>query len=134
VKKDDSWDNYAIEANVRMGGATHPFWMLKFLTDGRYDADSATFRTRFDETRCYYASDNVQSDLYRGLTPDDLVDIAVKNGIHFDGATQKGVVFHLIGALSRFGKLGMVCIDDTLEAAEQRYFDTLKILDREGVR
>ena len=134
VKREDGWDNYAIENNVRMGGATHPFWMLKFLTDGHYDADSATYRTRFGEPRCYYASDNVQSDAYRGLTADDLVDIAVENGLHFDGATQKGVVFHLIGALSRFGKLGMVCIDDDLQAAEQAYFDTLEILKREGAR
>lgn len=134
VNKGEQWDNYAIEANIRMGGATHPFWMLKFLTDGKYDEQSATYRTAFGEQRCYYASDNVQSDLYRGLTPDDLIDIAVENGIHFDGSTQKGVVFHLIGALSRFGKLGMVCIDDSLEAAEKSYFDTLKILDREGSR
>ena len=32
------------------------------------------------------------------FTPDDLIDIAVYNGLHFNGARQEGVVFHL-GAL-----------------------------------
>jgi hypothetical protein len=42
------------------------------------------------------------------LTPDDLIDIAVMNGLHFHSATQEGVAFHLLGALSEFGKLGLL--------------------------
>ena len=40
------------------------------------------------------------------MTPYDLVDIAVLNGLHFHAAAGEGVAFHLIGALSEFGKLG----------------------------
>ena len=47
---------------------------------------------------------------YKGLTPQDLIDIAMFHGLHFDGAAQKGVMFHMIGALSQFGKMGIVCI------------------------
>ena len=53
-----------------------------------------------------------------GLTPSDLIDIAAVNGLHFDGAYQQGVVFHLIGALSEFGKLGVVFIAPSHERAE----------------
>ena len=108
--------------------------MLRYLTDGRYDPETATFRTPSGEPRAFLASDNVQKDEYRGLSPDDLVEIAVENEIHFNSTTQKGVVFHLIGALSRYGKLGMLSIDETLEGAERQYHETLAILDREAGR
>jgi hypothetical protein len=40
-------------------------------------------------------------------------------------------MFHLIGALSEFGKLGTVCIGDSRVSAEKFYHDTIAILDRE---
>lgn len=134
VKKGDTWDIYGVEVNIRKGGATHPFFMLQLLTDGNYDMETATYRTPSGEPRCYYASDNLEKEIYRGLDPDDLIDIAVENDIHFHGATQQGVVFHLIGALSEFGKLGVVCIADTPQRALQSYQETTEILDREAVR
>ena len=134
VRTQDRWINYGIEVNIRKGGATHPFFMLQFLTDGNYDNETATYRTSAGEPRCYYASDNLENSSYRGLTPDDLIDIAVENDIHFHGATQQGVVFHLIGALSEFGKLGVVCIADTPERALDSYRSTTEILDREATR
>ena len=58
--------------------------------------------------------------------------MVVDYGLHFDGATQQGVVFHLIGALSEYGKLGAVCIGDSRESAEKFYRDTVAVLDREA--
>jgi PGM1 C-terminal domain len=110
VKQEDVWRHLAIEINLPKGGTTHPFLMLQFLTDGRYDPDTGQFVTSTGRPRCYYASDNLESEQYRGLTPDDLIDIAVLNQLHFHAATGEGVAFHLIGALSEFGKLGVVCI------------------------
>jgi hypothetical protein len=101
------WRHRAIEINLRKGGTTHPFMMLQFLTDGRYDSASGEFRTPSGASCCYFASDNLEAPVYRGLTPADLLDIVVVNGLHFNGATQQGVVFHLIGALSEYGKLGL---------------------------
>jgi hypothetical protein len=54
------------------------------------------------------------------------------NGLHFHAATGEGVVFHLIGALSEFGKLGVVCIGRTPERAYGFYRSTVETLDREG--
>jgi len=59
------------------------------------------------------------------------VDVAVLNGLHYDGTTHEGVVFHLIGALSEFGKLGVVCVGASSERAEALYRRTVEILDRE---
>lgn len=132
VREPTGWKHYAIEINLRKGGTTHPFIMLQFLIDGTYDLATGLYRTRNGEPRFYYASDNVESESYRGFTPEDLTDISVFHRLHFHGATQQGVVFHLIGALSEFGKVGMVCIGDSLETARRFYDETVEVLDIEA--
>lgn len=127
----NGWEHRAIEINLRKGGTTHTYLMLQFLTDGHYDVESGRYKTPTGQTRCYYASDNLVDPSYRGLSPDDLIDIAVENNLHFDSAVQQGVVFHLIGALSEFGKLGIVCVADRLARAKALYRDTVAVLDRE---
>jgi hypothetical protein len=129
VKDGEAWRHYAIEINLRKGGTTHPFLMLQFLTDGRYHAATGEFLTQAGSPRCYYATDNLESDRYRGLRADDLIDLAVMNGLHFHAATGEGVAFHLLGALSEFGKLGLVAIGKTPERAEALYRRTMQVLD-----
>ena len=129
VRESGGWRHYAIEINLRKGGTTHPFLMLQFLTNGIYDVGEGQYYTPLAQPRYYYASDNVYSSSYLGLTPDELVDLAVLNGLHFNGATQQGVVFHLMGALSEFGKFGMVCIGDSPERAQTLYEKTINTLE-----
>ena len=131
VRNGATWTTTAIEINLRKGGTTHPFLMLQYLTDGTYDPPTTSYRTATGRACYYYASDNLQSRSYVGLTPDDLIDIAVANDLHFDAAAQRGVVFHLIGALSEHGKLGMVCIGDSRASAERYFQETVAVLDRE---
>lgn len=135
VREGDGWKHYAIEVNLRKGGTTHPFLTLRFLTDGNYDVSTGLFYSQAGRPKYYYASDSVQSDAYRGLGPADLVDIAVEHELHFHASTERGVVFHLIGALSEFGKLGMVCIGDNWQQARFLYRktrDTLDAITRRG--
>ncbi|MBA2511260.1 MAG: carboxylate-amine ligase [Rubrobacteraceae bacterium] len=134
MRRGSGWEHAAIEINLRKGGTTHPYLILRFLTDGVYDPEDGLYCTPTDKPCYYYASDNLQSPHYKGLTPDDLIDIAVNNGLHFDSASQQGVIFHLIGALSQYGKLGTVCIGDSHEKAQQFYKDTVEVLDRESRR
>lgn len=131
VRHGDRWEHSAIEINLRKGGTTHPYLTLQFLTDGSYDPDRGLYHTPTGQARYYIASDNLQNPAYRGLTPDDLMDITADHGLHFDGASQQGVVFHLVGALSEFGKLGAVCIGNSRESAERLYRETVAILNRE---
>lgn len=133
IKENDTWKHYAIEINLRKGGTTHPFLMLEYLTSGNYDETTGLFATPGKQNRCYFASDNLQSDAYKGLSPQDLIDIAMFHGLHFDGATQKGVMFHMIGALSQFGKMGVVCIGETPDEAYSFYLKTIEVLDAETV-
>ncbi len=134
VQEGDDWRHYAVEIKLRKGGTTHPFQMLQFLTDGQYDTETGLYHARGGRPCYYRASDNIEAPVYCGLTPEDLVDIAVENGLHFHHADQTGVVFHLIGALSQHGKLGMVCVADSDQAAADLYDRAIAILDREGQR
>jgi len=118
VRSGDSWHHYAIEINLRKGGTTHTFQTLQYLTGGRYDVDTGRFLTPQGECRYYWATDNLVNPLYRRLTPPDLIDVSIEQGLHFDRSTQQGVTFNLIGAVSEFGKLGMVSIAASPAAAE----------------
>lgn len=131
VQKPEGWKHYALEVNLRKGGTTLPYLMLKFLTGGVYDTDTGIYSTPMGRARYYHASDNVEKEQYRGLMPDDLIEIVVQNELHFRSHRQQGVVFHLIGALSEFGKLGVVGIGHSPEHATALYQETVAVLDRE---
>jgi len=129
---DGAWHAYAIEINLRKGGTTHPFLTLQFLTDGSYDAESAEFTAPSGRRKCFVASDHVDSPSYRALTPDDLIDLVLRNGLHFDQSRQTGVVFHMLSAMGEAGRLGLTAVGDSPEEADALYRRTLEVLDREA--
>jgi len=132
VKENDGWKHYPIEINLRKGGTTHPFLMLQFLTDGVYHEDEGVYYTsKGNLIRYYFCSDNLRSERYKGLSPHDLIDIAMVNDLHYDGTSQEGIMFHLIGALSQYGKLGVVCIGSTPERAKEFYEKIVAVLEKE---
>jgi hypothetical protein len=125
------WNLAAIEINLRMGGTTHPFLALQFLTGGALDRATGLYQSPTGHRKCYVATDNLHSDLYRGLLPEDLIEILTETRLHYSHGSESGVLFHLIGAVSEFGKLGMTAIADTHEQADAIYQRTLQVLDRE---
>jgi hypothetical protein len=125
------WNMAALEINLRMGGTTHPFLALQFLTGGKLDRNSGLFYSPTGLTKYYRATDNLRSDSYRGLLPEDVIDILTENHLHYSHATDSGVLFHLIGAVSEFGKLGLTAIGNSREEADALYYKTLEVLDRE---
>ncbi len=131
VYQDGAWDLQAIEINLRKGGTTHPFMTLKYLTNGRYDLSTGLFYSQQGQEKYYIASDNLQKERYRGLMPNDLMDIIAHHHLHFDSSTRTGNVFHLMGALSEFGKLGLTSIGNSLQQAEDFYNGVIKVLDEE---
>jgi hypothetical protein len=131
-RPDKSWDMYAIEINLRKGGTTHPFRTLQLLTGGTYIPEGAHFKTASGKSKFYVASDNLESERYRGLSPEDLIDITTYSGLHYASSTNTGVVFHLIGALSEFGKLGVTCIGNSAGEAQSLYDRTVQTLDEQS--
>ncbi len=132
VREPDGDKIYAIEINLRQGGTTHPFNTLRSLTDGAYDAERGVFLTAQGRERCYFATDTLERARYRGLLPFDLIDMLVNEQLHF-GANETGAVFHLLGCLSQYGKLGGTFIAEDLDGAKELYRRTVAMLDRETV-
>ena len=127
----NDWDMQAIEINLRKGGTTHPFMTLKLLTNGRYDLSTGLFYSQQGRPKYYIATDNLQKDRYRGLLANDLMDIIAEHRLHFDSGTETGTVFHLMGCLSQFGKVGLTSIGDSPQQAEEIYNKVIKVLDEE---
>ncbi len=121
VRRGDHWEAEAIEVNLRKGGTTHPFLTLQFLTDGRYDPAAARFVTPGGEERHLVATDHLDHPSLRGLRVEDLFDLLARTGLSFDQARQTGVVFHMLSALTTFGRVGMTAIGPTPAAAQELY-------------
>jgi hypothetical protein len=120
----DRWDLQAIEVNLRQGGTTHPFIALGAITGGASDGEDGLYRAPTGTPLYYRATDTLEHPYLRGLLPVDLIDIVAEAGLHFDPAQLRGSVFHLLGCLSEFGKLGMTCIGRSAAEAEAVYTAT----------
>lgn len=131
VQEKNGWKHFALETNLRKGGTTHPYLMLQFLTDGHYDENAGVYFTASNQPRYYFSSDNLQSEQFVGLSPHDLMEIVGLHGLLYDGSRQEGVMFHLIGALSQYGKLGILCIGRSHEKAAILYQQTVAVLLQE---
>ena len=123
----------ALEINLRMGATTHPFLALRFLTGGQLEPRTGLFFSPDGLAKYYRATDNLHSESYRGLLPEDLIDIVTVNRLHYDHASETGVLFHLMGALSEFGKVGLTAIGNTPRQADELYARTVSVLDAETV-
>ncbi len=130
-KTGGDWRAHAIEINLRMGGTTTPFMALELLTGGHLDAETGLFLTPDGTPKYYSATDNLKSPAYRGLLPEDLFDIVSRRRLGYRHAGGSGALFHMIGALSQFGKIGMTCIADTASAAQDLFEHTAHVLDEE---
>jgi hypothetical protein len=128
---DDPWLLTAIEINLRMGGTTHPMLALRFLTGGELDCTSGLLHGLDGQPKFYRSSDNVRSEAYRGLLPEDLIEIVTVNRLDFNHRTTTGVVFHMIGAVSQFGKFGMTAIANSRDEADRLFSRAIEVLDRE---
>jgi hypothetical protein len=130
----ENWTPYAIELNLRKGGTTHPFLALQMLTNGRYDAATAVFRTPAGAEKHLVATDHFQSPVLRGLTVDDLFEITARRRLRFDHVRQGGVVVHMVSCLTEHGRLGLTAIGDTPAQAGETYQRARRILLREAQR
>jgi hypothetical protein len=132
ARTDVGWESYAIELNLRKGGTTHPYLTLQFLTDGAYDAERAVFLTPTGEVKFFVSTDRLESEAYRVLQPDDVFDLVVRNGLHFDHTTKTGTVFHMMTTLGRHGLIGLTAVGDSREQARNLFDRTRDAFDREA--
>lgn len=126
------WAVCAIEINLRRGGTTHPLHTTMFLTGGRYAHKTGTFYSQSGHKICYVAFSNIAPPESKGLCPNDIIDIITDAGLHYNSALCSGVIFHMMGALSQYGRLGATCIARTQEEAWELVEETKRVLSREA--
>ena len=59
------------------------------------------------------------------------MEILTVNQLHYSERTGSGVLFHMIGALSEFGKIGLTAIANTAREADTLFNRTVEVLDEE---
>ena len=117
-----------------MGGTTHPFQILQFLTEGRFYPEQGVFRAPSGTEKCYVSSDHLESTLYRAFAPKDLFDIVIRYGLHFDQAKQTGVLLHMLPTVAENGRFGVVAVGDTPREAENLYRRVQTLIQEEAER
>ena len=135
VYRDDPADGLEAQPPSRStsawGARPTPTWPCSSSPAGSLDPATGLFLSPSGHAKYYKATDNLFSEQYRGLLPEDLVDILTVNKLHYSHGTESGVLFHLIGALSEFGKLGLTAIANSPAQVDDLYAHTLEVLDRE---
>lgn len=126
------WTAHAIELNLRKGGTTHPFLTLQFLVGGEYDGAAGLYRDASGTPKFLVATDHLEDDRLRALTPRDVFDVVVRKRLHFDHSRKTGVVFHMLSCVTECGRLGMTAIGDSPEQAWQTYQDATEALLEEA--
>jgi hypothetical protein len=127
VPGDGEPDIFLSEINLRLGGTTHPFMMARLATGGTYDAATGDLRAD-GRAKFYVATDNLKSDGYVGLLPEEIIRAIDDSGLAFDPVTGSGVMLHLMGPLKKYGKLGITCVADSPQEADALYENAITVL------
>ena len=104
------WQVFALEINLRRGGTTHPFSVLRHLVPGQYDAPAGVWRAEEGGSRCYHSSDGFKDPAWTGLKPGEAIAAVAEAGLEFDHATGTGVVLHMLNGLTVDGRMGVTAI------------------------
>jgi PGM1 C-terminal domain len=127
---DGRWDVQALEINLRKGGTTHPYAVLRNLVPGRYDVALGRWVAADGSVRCYSATDNLVDPAWTDLPPQRVVDAVTAAGLRFDRRTGSGVVLHMMSGLEIDGRFGLTAIAPTSVAAAHLLDRTRECVDQ----
>jgi hypothetical protein len=114
-------DAFALEINLRHGGTTHPYAVLRNLVPGRYDVDAGQWLSTDGSPRSYRATDNMVDIGWLGLPPGAVIAAVTAAGLQFDHATGTGVVLHMLSCLAIDGRFGLTAIGRTPQHSDELF-------------
>lgn len=123
------WHHVAIEVNLRMGGATAPISFLESATGRTYEPETGTFAGPQMRPLFYKSADRIQSDSYRTLNPERILDGLGDRSLLYDPERGSGAIMYMLGAAATVGKVGVVAVDDAADAANTRFDAVITALD-----
>ena len=111
---------HALEINLRKGGTTHPYAVLRNHVPGRYDVEAGRWVADADgSARAYRATDNLLNPGWQGVPPAAVLKAVGDRGLHLDPERGTGVVLHMLSCLAVDGRFGLTAIGhDADHAAE----------------
>ncbi|MGY1726347.1 peptide ligase PGM1-related protein [Geodermatophilus sp. SYSU D01062] len=124
------WTLQGLEINLRKGGTTHPYTVLRNLVPGRYDPEAGRWTADDGTVHCYCATDNLVDPAWTGLPPREVVDAVDREGLRFDRRTRTGVVLHMLSGLAVDGRFGLTAIAPAPAAAHDLLERTHACVDR----
>ena len=124
------WEVVALELNLRRGGTTHPYTVLRHLVPGSYDEATGRWIGHDGTERCYRADDNLLHPDLLGMPPATAIRAAEDAGLAFDPSTQTGIVFHMLSGLAVDGRIGLTAIGRDANEAESLHADVKPALLR----
>ncbi len=124
-----SWSTYAVEVNLRKGGTTHPFAVLRHLAPGHYDADAGVYTDSWGREKFYVASDNIVDEAWTGVPETDVLAALDDAGLTWDTSSRTGVVPHMLSSLVVDGRFGLTAIGDSPEQAEELRLATISAVN-----
>jgi hypothetical protein len=131
VRRRRRWQVFALEVNLRKGGTTHPFSVLRHLAPGQYDAATGVWHAESDGLPRYYRStDNLLDESWLGLEPLRVIEAVADAGLEFDRDTGTGVVVHMLSCLAVDGRCGLTAIGRSRDEADELFAAAGAAIDR----
>jgi len=111
----------AVDINLRKGGTTHPYAVLRNVVPGTYDSEEGEWLANDGTTRSYVATDNAVDPAWRRVSASDLITGVRSAGVQFDAAKGSGAVLHMLSGLAIDGRFGMTAIGRSRQEADEIY-------------
>jgi hypothetical protein len=127
VPEGDGFRIFLAEINLRVGGTTHPLGLIALASGGSYDPSSGQLEIG-GRAKYYVSTDNLKSHHLAGMAPARMIELLDRRGLGFDRRTMTGATLHLLGALRDYGKMGVTCVGDSPEEAEERYRELCAVI------
>jgi hypothetical protein len=119
------WSVHAIEINLRKGGTTHPYSVLRHLAPGCYDAESGAYTDDSGREKYYVASDNLVDETWTGIPESTVLAALDEAALLFDRTSRTGVVPYMLSCLVLDGRFGMTAIADSPGQADDLHQATI---------
>ena len=124
-----AWEIHALEVNLRKGGTTHPYAVLRNVVPGRYDTERGAWVTARDgSTRAYWSTDNLVDPSWIGLSSRTVIDAVADAGLQFDIDQATGIVLHMLSGLAIDGRLGLTSIGYDTDHAGELYEAAARVI------
>jgi hypothetical protein len=127
--RDDHWSLYALEINLRKGGTTHPYSLLRNLVPGHYDPAAGQWVGVDGRTYYYECSDNLLNPRWKQLSPAAAITATQNAELTFDHTRRTGIVLHMLPGLPLDGRVGAVAIADHPTAAHEKLCAVTDVLN-----